>query len=86
MGAFNCFMIVICCEHLVCFTDMISRESQYGMGYSLISWLFIFFCVNLFYFGLEFVRILRILLLKHFGIELYVPKIVKKKETNSESE
>ena len=53
------------------------------MGYNLVAVITIFFGVNMFYFAMEFFRILRIFLLRRFGIQW---KLTKSKARRTKSE
>ena len=54
------------------------------MGYSLVAVITVFFGVNMFYFAMEFFRILRIFLLRQFGVKWKLTVRSQTKRMNSE--
>lgn len=62
LGRFNTFAMLVCCYHLIMFTDAVEKDTQYHAGWSLITAIVIFIIVNLLYFAGELVYVLDSLL------------------------
>jgi len=65
LGVFNRATLLVCCYHLVAFTDFVEREAQYYVGFSFLITVLTFIIVNMLYFVLDLMKIIKNYLVKY---------------------
>lgn len=57
----------MCCYHLIAFTDYVSLDAQYSMGFSFLYTVLIFIMVNMIFISGDIVRIIKYMILSNYG-------------------